>query len=189
MSKKRRKITKAKRIPNRKTKKKVFNEIKRLKAEQKKCIEELGKTDDLPFIIHACPPEEIPPFPAHTHGLTEMGMPEFIIDPYSFGPKGNCHLINAVFDYFAKPKNRDKMTEILDGKTIRLTSKDLKPDSTEDYVYCLREVSHDFEAVKIAYPAGDNLGHDISNARVVQIWVEGDDYVLQDAYYKGGIMW
>ena len=40
-------------------------------------------TKDFPYIIHACPPT-VDAYPTHTHGLTEIGMPEFIVDPLAF---------------------------------------------------------------------------------------------------------
>ena len=44
------------------------------------------KDGKYPFMIHADPPwDDEPPYPTHTHGLTEIGMPEFIIDPLAFG--------------------------------------------------------------------------------------------------------
>lgn len=163
--------------------------LDKLKTEQKKPIEELGKTGDVPFVIHSNPPEEMPQIPTHTHGLAEMGMPEFIMDPFAFGATQNAARINLAYDYFSKPENKNKLDAILNGKTVELTAKDLKPDATENYIYCFREVSPDFEAVKLAYPAGDNLGTNISDARIIQMYVKGDDYVLTDEYYKGGVMW
>ena len=52
-----------------------------------------------PFIIHADPLKEDTAFPTHTHGPTEVGMPEFIMDPLSFGGEGNVNLINRSYRY------------------------------------------------------------------------------------------
>ena len=48
-----------------------------------------SKFSDYPFTIEADPLLEDTAFPTHTHGLTEVGMPEFIMDPLSFGGEGN----------------------------------------------------------------------------------------------------
>jgi len=72
-----------------------------------------------PYIIHADPLWDSEPlYPTHTHGLTEIGMPEFIMDPLAFGGDGNAGRINYSFDL-----------------------------------------------------------------------VDGDDYVLMDAYYRDGVRW
>ena len=147
------------------------------------------KTDAYPFIIHSSPPEDEQHFPSHTHGLHEIGMPEFIIDPLAFGGVGNASVINDAYDYFKSPENKAKMDDILNGKTVTLREKEFRPRSDGDYVFCFREVSADFEAVKLAYPAGDNIGSSIRDARIVQIYVQGDDYVLTDDYYRGGVFW
>ena len=142
-----------------------------------------------PFIIHADALKEDTAFPTHTHGLAKIGMPEFIFDPLAFGGEGNGGRINAAYRYFSRLENADKLKAILNGEIVKLQSKDLKLNATEPYTYCFREVSHDFEAVKLAYPYDNNQGEDIKNARIVQIWVEGDDYALEDDYYLGGVKW
>ena len=149
------------------------------------------KKDKYPFTLHACPLSDKSQFPTHTHGLAKLGMPEFIMDPLSLGPYGNAARIYAAYDYFSKAENADKLAAILDGKTVRLTRKDLRPDSPGKgpYTYCFRAVSADFEGVKLAYPYGDNLGDNIANAHFIQIYVEGDTYALTDEYYKGGVTW
>jgi len=149
------------------------------------------KKGKYPFTIDACPLSGKPQFPTHTHGLAKLGMPEFIMDPFAFGPYGNAGRINAAYDYFSKAENADKLAAILNGKTVKLTRKDLRPDSKGKgpYTYCFRAVSADFEGVKLAYSYGHNRGDDIANARIIQIYVEGDTYALTDEYYKGGVTW
>jgi len=142
-----------------------------------------------PFTIDACPMESSSHFPTHTHGLTEMGMPEFIMDPLAYGPQGNANIIGIVYEYLIKPENKNKLEAILNGKTIKLTNRDLIPDpNCEDpHVYCLREVTSDFQAVREAYlfpSIGIKPG-----MKFIQIWVEGDDFALQDEYYRGGVVW
>jgi hypothetical protein len=128
-----------------------------------------------------------PLFPTHTHGLTEMGMPEFLIDPLAFGAEGNAKRIIDAYRYFSKAKNADRLEDIRCGLTVRLTANDLVPEFTGEhpYVYCFRKVSPDFEGVKLAYYLDDTD----SQMWFIQIYVEGDDYVLTDEYYRGGIKW
>jgi hypothetical protein len=160
--------------------------VKRLKRKLHR-----KKKGKYPFTLHACPLSDKSQFPTHTHGLAKLGMPEFIMDPFAFGPYGNAARINAAYDYFSKAENADKLAAILDGKTVQLTIKDLRPDSkgNEAYIYCFRAVSADFEGVKLAYPNGNNLVDNIANAHIIQIYVEGDTYALTDEYYKGGVTW
>lgn len=140
-----------------------------------------------PFIIHADPLMENTAYPTHTHGLTEVGMPEFIMDPVAFGGKGNANRINAAYKFFTRLKNADKLKSILNGETLKLTGKQLSPKhlSSEYYKYCFREVSADFEAVKLAYYSKEIT----MDMRFIQIYVDGDDYALTDEYYRGGVLW
>ncbi len=144
-------------------------------------------SQSLPFIIHASPLHDPEPYPTHTHGLHEMAWPELIFDPQAFGPNGNGNRINLSYRHFAKPENEHLLNEILNGRIVKLTMKDLDPDHPdfEPYVYCYRLVGADFEAVKQAY-----LTDDIplpAGMQIVQIWVEGDDFAITDQYYIGGI--
>lgn len=144
-------------------------------------------SNEYPFIVHGC--VGMPAFPTHTHGLTEIGMPEFIMDPLAFGAKGNTSHINASYKFLSKPKNAHRLKAILNGKIIKLTDRDLIPgcNAHESYTYCYREVAPDFEAVKQAYiiPGGGLK----PGMRFIQIWVEGDDFALTDEYYRGGVRW
>jgi hypothetical protein len=153
------------------------------------CTMKVQKTDAYPFIIHGSLLEDVPQYPTHTHGLHQIGMPEFIIDPLSLGGDGNASVINDAYDYFKRPENTARMDQILNGATVRLKEKEFRPTSTGSYVFCFREVSPDFAAVKLAYPADDNIDSSIRDARIVQIYIEGDDYALTDDYYLGGVFW
>ena len=53
-----------------------------------------------PYIVHADSLQEDTAYPTHTHGLTEIGWPEFFMDPLAFGGEGNCSLIDASYKYF-----------------------------------------------------------------------------------------
>jgi hypothetical protein len=142
-------------------------------------------TKELPFIIEVS--ADMPAFPSHTHGLTELGMPEFLIDHLAFGANGNGGRINASYDYFIKPENAGKLDAIKNGETVKLTINDLKPDAKpEPHVYCYRRVYPEFEMVKHAYNIDDPKDID-AKMWFVQIYVDGDDFALTDDYYKGGI--
>jgi len=142
-----------------------------------------------PYFIEAAPHWiNEPMYPTHTHGLTEIGMPEFIMDPLSFGGAGNAGRINYSFDFFMKPDNDHLLKRIMSGEIVKLPAAVLDPNlKGEPYTYCYREVSSGFEAVKLAY------GYDIARCepemRFIQIWVDGDDYALTDDYYRGGVTW
>ena len=140
-----------------------------------------------PFEIEGCP--EMPAYPTHTHGLTGIGMPEFLMDPCAFGPKGNAGVINRAYDYFSNPDNQDKLKAILSGRTVKLTGKDLRPESdgSDSNIYCFREVPPTFEAVNQAYLIDE--GEDVSGMKFVQIYIEGDNFALMDEYYRGGVKW
>lgn len=142
-----------------------------------------------PFIIHADPLKKNTSYPTHTHGLYEIGFPEFFIDPLAFGGKGNGGRINCSYDYFKKLKNKTKLKSILDGQTIKLTGPQLchKHLKNDPYTYCFREVPPEFEAIKLSY--GGNIVNECPGIRFIQIYVEGDDYVLMDDYYRGGVRW
>ena len=144
-------------------------------------------TNDFPYIIHACPPL-VGAYPTHTHGLTEIGMPEFIVDPLAFGPEGNAGLINDAYRYLSLPENAEILDSIMTGETITINSKTLNPSSDGSYNFCFRRVGIDFEAVKQAYD-GLDLGKIEDVISFIQIYVEGDDYALEDDYYKGGVTW
>ena len=144
-------------------------------------------TKELPFIIEAC--IDMPAFPTHTHGLTELGMPEFLIDPFAFGVKQNSGLIGASYEYFIKPENSGKLNSIKNGEIVKLMDKDLKENANPStIVYCYRRVYPEFEMVKQAYviESPEDVDPDMW---FVQIYVEGDDFALTDDYYKGGIKW
>jgi len=142
-----------------------------------------------PFMVHAAPHwGDEPLYPTHTHGLTEIGMPEFLMDPLAFGGEGNCGRINYSFDFFMQPENNHLLQDILNGKVIKLPPAVLNPKAKgEPYTYCYREVPPKFEAVKLAY--GSGVAYVIPRMRFIQIWVDGDDYALTDDYYRDGFRW
>jgi hypothetical protein len=140
-----------------------------------------------PFTIHADPLQESTSYPTHTHGLYKIVMPEFLMDPLAFGGEGNAQRINSAYRFFKKQKNAAKLKAILNGKTIELTGPQLDPKymKNDPYVYCFREVTVKFEAVKLAY--GSGVTQAIPGIRFIQIWVDGDHFALQDWYYIGGV--
>ena len=142
-------------------------------------------TNDFPYIIHASPPT-VGAYPTHTHGLTEIGMPEFIVDPLAFGPQGNAQLINDLYLYLYRPENTDALDLIMKGETVTINSKELDPTRSDEYNICFRKVGIDFEAVKLAYE-GLDLEEIADVISFIQIYVEGDNFALDDDYYKGGV--
>lgn len=142
-------------------------------------------TKDFPYIIHACPPT-VGAYPTHTHGLTEIGMPEFIVDPLAFGPQGNAQLINDSYLYLSGPEHADALDPIMNGETVTVNSKELDPARSDELNICFRMVDIDFEAVKQAYD-GLDLNKIADVISFIQIYVEGDDFALDDEYYKGGV--
>ena len=157
-----------------------------MKKKKKKSTLKIGR---YPFIIHADSLKGSTAFPSHSHGLYDIGFPEFFIDPVAFGGKGNAGRINFSYDYFKKPKNKAKLESILNGKTLKLTGTQLcrKHLRNDPYVYCYREVQPTFEAVKLAYGSGVAAAY--PGIKFIQIYVEGDNYVLMDDYYRGGVRW
>ena len=141
-----------------------------------------------PYIIHASSLENLILFPTHSHGLHDLGMHEMFIDPLAFGPEQNANLIIASYKYFIRDKNAKMLQTILNGEVVELTEKQLFPKAKDNpNIYCYREVSPEFEAIKMAYDDKE-IGMD-SDMRFIQIWIKGDDYVLSNQYFKGGIMW
>ena len=134
------------------------------------------------FIIEADRLEEDTAFPTHTHGLTDIGMPEFVVDPLSFGGEGNAKLINNAYCYFMN--NMKELQAILNGATLKYPINIICPKWQDDIIYtiCFRLVPASFEAVKLAYPADVLPG-----MKFIQIWIDGDDFALTDEYYRGGV--
>ena len=72
------------------------------------------------------------------------------MDPLAFGGEGNGKRINYAYRYLTDSKNSGQLDAILNGQVIKLAGKELVPQYIykDPYVYCLREVSARFEAVK-----------------------------------------
>ena len=144
-------------------------------------------TKELPFIIHGCV-HDYESFPTHTHGLTAIGLPEILIDPLAFGYEWNGCLINDSYFYLTHPEKTDLIPLILGGETVVVKLKTLNPFfPAEDLNICFRTVTHEFEAVNQAYE-GVAL-NELAEMRFIQIYVEGDDFALDDDYYRGGVTW
>lgn len=142
----------------------------------------IPKNSKYPFIIEADPLIEDTAYPTHTHGLTEIGMPEFIMDPLAFGGEGNGSMINCAYCYFKNSMN--DLQAVLSGKTLKYPVNIIAPRWRDAPIYtiCFRLVPDTFEAVKLAYPAGVLPG-----MKFIQIWIDGDDFALTDEYYRGGV--
>ena len=140
--------------------------------------------ENYPFIIHADPLKENTAYPNHSHGLHDIGFPEFFIDPRAFGGEGNGRLINNAYLYFKK--NRMDLQSVLNGKTLKFPINKISPKwkNAPIYTICFRTVPNTFEAVRLAYPFEIKPG-----MQFIQIYIDGDDYVLLDDYYRGGVRW
>jgi hypothetical protein len=136
---------------------------------------------EFPFMIEADALLEDTAFPTHTHGLTEVGWPEFIMDPFSLGGEGNGKLINNAYCYFKN--NMNKLRAVLNGETLKYPVNIIAPGWQDEPIYtlCFRTVPATFEGVKLAYPFNIEPG-----MRFIQIWIDGDDFALTDEYYRGG---
>ena len=141
-----------------------------------------------PFLIHSNPLLEKTAYSTHTHGLNDKGWPEFMIDPACYGSHGNAARINETYDYFRRPRRKKILNRIMKGETIEIPINKLCENwDGESYPICFRLVPNTFEAVKLAYCTDD--GDVDPNLVVVQIYVKGDDYALEDGYYEGGVTW
>jgi hypothetical protein len=159
--------------------------MKRKKIKSKKIKRSVTFKSGHGFIIHGAVAK--PLYPTHTHHLTEMGMPEMIFDPLAFGAEGNARRMIDAYRYLAKEENADKLDDLKHNFEIKLVEKDLYPEFTGEHVYTygLRKVSPILKGVRLAY-FPDEIAPDMW---FVQMYVEGDDYVLTDEYYCGGVKW
>ena len=127
-------------------------------------------------------------FPTHTHGLNEIGWPEFMINARCYGYDVNAVVINAVYDYFNTPERKKELNKVFSGETIEVPINKLCSDwdwQGLDYPVCFRLVPNTFEGVKSAYESEDGVVD--PNLMVVQIYVKGDDFALTDEYYRNEI--
>jgi hypothetical protein len=137
-----------------------------------------------PFIIHYCVPKKdgTEVYATHTHGLNGIGLPEFILNRRSFDFVDSAFIINCSYDYFTKPENSSLILEISNGEIVKIRSGDLVPGMDDSLTLCYRMVPSSFAAVAIAYETDDDE-FDFQKLKVIQIWVDGDDYALTNKYY------
>ena len=112
-------------------------------------------------------------YPTHTHGLSELDLPEIFINASCFGPIDNARLINEIAAALlinTVAKESFFHIEKLEMET-GLHEKD-------DMVIGLRKVSNDFSGVKAAY--NDDTPSKFGYA---QLYFVGDDHVLLDEYF------
>lgn len=182
----------------------MSNILKKLKRDKR-------KKKEYPFVVHQCPikctcetcrakmneeNEDNWLYPTHTHGLNTIFMPDMVIDPLSFGMQ-NVNIINEVYEYLIRPENKDMVPRILNGETIATPMSDMDKmskftpsayEGSKDLVLCLRAVYRDFEAIKQAYNTNDFSIEELpEDFPFLQIYVLGDDFALEDEYYKGGV--
>jgi hypothetical protein len=126
--------------------------------------------------------------PAHTHGLAEKGLPEFLIDPFSMPYERKLAVIESSIKYFCKKENESRLNDIMHNQKVKVKGIDLIPESDGKNLYslCYRRVYPTFEMVKRAY--GITSEEDVNpEMTFIQIYVEGRDWVLTDEYYRGGV--
>lgn len=131
---------------------------------------------NMPFKIHGdINPKPLFGYPTHTHGLEKIGLPEIFINNVAFGATVNAIMINIIAAALIINKNLQKkfMEETI------ITMKTGFFDPKEDITFSLRKVEPTFNAVKKAY--NDNY---IPKHGYAQLWVDGDDHVLDDDYYE-----
>lgn len=135
--------------------------------------------------IHINPPNKVPFFPIHTHGMAKLGLPEFFLDALSFNATGNERRFMTAVSFFQCQENRPKLEEILNGSIAKLTNRNVGFDVgiNKIEVYCFREVPVSFSAVKLTYEP-DEIE---SGMRFIQMYSERDPHTLDDDYYKGGV--
>ena len=134
-------------------------------------------TKESGFIVHLFSPT-MRVCHTHTQGLTEIGLPEFIIDRNLFGP-GNIFLIISAYGYFSKPENAEILNSIMTGETVTINSKTLDPEEyDETYNFYFRSVDAEFEVVKNAYEDFDP--ETLAQMQFIYIYIAEDDFTLDD---------
>ena len=143
--------------------------------------------EEYPYIIEADTLLEDTAFPTHTHGLSDIGWPEFIMDPLAFGGEGNAGLINATYRHFKN--NMNDLQAVLNGSILKYPINTIAIGWRDAPIYtiCFRLVPNTFEAVKEAY--GDGVVDVVPAIEFIQIWIDGDYFTLTDEYYRGGVKW
>ncbi|PKN33224.1 MAG: hypothetical protein CVU61_14505 [Deltaproteobacteria bacterium HGW-Deltaproteobacteria-19] len=127
--------------------------------------------------------------PNSTTGLTNIGLPELLMDCMAFGSQGNSTRIELCSHFFCERRNVEKLDDIRNGKTILLTMNDINQDIRDmSYQLGFRRISPDSEMAKKAY--GENAAIlSNPNAWFVQIYLVGDDHSMTEEYYREGIEW
>jgi hypothetical protein len=125
-------------------------------------------------LIHAV----MPVSSTHTHGSTELGMPEIIMCPMIVGTAKTNILVDACYDYFSKPGNKSMLDSIKYGNTVKLTLNDLHPElfkkGDDNYVYGLTRIYPDHPIVEETYSKKE-LKKLSPNAWFVQIHLDSDN--------------
>ena len=126
----------------------------------------------IPPMIHGDPTPKNG-YPTHTHGLEKVGLPEMFINASAFGPVVNAEIINSIFIFLYKHNDLFIMVQNKQSVEIQLWGPD-------ELILCIRHVPNTFLGVRKAY------FHDDLNCKTgfAQIYVKGDDHVLEDVYYE-----
>lgn len=131
---------------------------------------------EYPHIVHADVMCTRLSYPTHTHGLSEIGLPELFINATCFGPVNNCMTINMIVSELL---SNESLFVRVSNHREEIECDFLEFESNEDLLICLRPVPEGFLGVLAAYPNKD------TNERMFsQIYVKGDDHVLDPEFYR-----
>ncbi|MFH1980387.1 MAG: hypothetical protein ABIL58_00955 [Pseudomonadota bacterium] len=115
-------------------------------------------------------------FPVHTHGLGIAGLPEFIFESPAVVPEQGGLIMAKVIDMAIANKELGHM--IIDGQDVVFDGVVVGIDGRPKRLYS-RHVSGAFTGVQSAY---GNV--EIKPSRVLQLYVEGEDFVLNEPYFQ-----
>lgn len=128
-----------------------------------------------PHMIHGDINDASPgSFPTHTHGLDEVDLPELFINAQAFGVEDNAKVINdVVFFLLQNEKEYEEVQERKVTVEVQLWGED-------ELTLCIRPVDLTFGGVLSAYSSVEQR----KDLIVSQLYVKGDDFVLDSKYYQ-----
>jgi hypothetical protein len=136
----------------------------------KKGFEESKKTEERPFIIHHS--FDLPLRPTHTHGLTEVGLPEFIMANEPIGADGITSMMNLTYDDFISQESDGKLDRIRNGERLQCKMGHTNPDGQDViFILCFCRIDPESEIVKRAYEIEDPKDLD-PKMWIIKIYVE-----------------
>ena len=113
-------------------------------------------------------------YPTHTHGLDTVKLPELFINAQAFGPQVNGLTINEIVHFLlTHEKEYKEVQERKETVKIKLWGED-------ELVLCIRPVDVSFKGVVAAYSSEEQR----KDLVVSQLYVDGDDHVLEEKYFQ-----